>query len=74
MKKYKEFWKYIKNGKISYKFQWYWNRKWKKKKIYQHKIPISIKNIDINKTVVSNKASFGKTVLKISSTIKIRLL
>ena len=46
----------------------------KKKKIYQHKIPISIKNIDINKTVVSNKASFGKTVLKISSTIKIRLL
>ena len=27
---------------------------------HQHKGPISIKNIDINKIVVSNKASFGK--------------
>ena len=31
----------------------------KKQKFHQHKRPISIKNIDINKIVVSNKASFG---------------
>ena len=31
----------------------------KKQKFHQHKKPISIKNIDINKIVVSNKASFG---------------
>ena len=30
-----------------------------KQKFYQHKRPISIKNIDINKIVVSNKVSFG---------------
>ena len=32
----------------------------KKQKFHQHKIPISIKNIDISKTVVSNKVSFDK--------------
>ena len=32
----------------------------KKQKFYQNKRSISIKSIDINKTVVSNKASFGK--------------
>ena len=31
-----------------------------KQKIYQHKRPISIKNIDINKIVVSDEVSFGK--------------
>ena len=31
-----------------------------KQKFHQHKIPISIKNIDINKIVLLNKASFGK--------------
>ena len=31
-----------------------------KQKYYQHKSPISIKNIDINKIVVSDKVSFGK--------------
>ena len=31
-----------------------------KQKIHQHKRPISIKNIDIGKRVVSNKVSFGK--------------
>ena len=31
----------------------------KKQKFHQHKRPISIKNVDINKIVVSNKASFG---------------
>ena len=31
-----------------------------KKKINQHKRPISIKIIDINKIVVSDKVSFGK--------------
>ena len=32
----------------------------KKQEFYQYKIPISIKNIDINKKVVSNKVCFGK--------------
>ena len=32
----------------------------------QHKGPISIKNIDINKIVVSNKVSFGKKGFKYS--------
>ena len=31
-----------------------------KQKFYQRKRPISIKNIDINKIVVSHKVSFGK--------------
>ena len=31
-----------------------------KQKFHQHKRPISIKNIDINKIVVSNQVSFGK--------------
>ena len=33
-------------------------------KFYQHKSPISIENIDISKTVVSNKISFGKKDFK----------
>ena len=35
-----------------------------KQKFHQPKRPISIKNIDINKTVVSNKVSFGKKGFK----------
>ena len=35
-----------------------------KQKLQQHKGPISIKNIDINKIVVSNKVSFGKKGFK----------
>ena len=35
-----------------------------KQKFHQHKEPISIKNIDINKIVVSNKVSFGKEAFK----------
>ena len=35
-----------------------------KQKFHQHKGPISIKNIDINKIVVSNKVSFGKKGFK----------
>ena len=31
-----------------------------KQKFHQHQEPISIKTIDINKIVVSHKASFGK--------------
>ena len=34
------------------------------KKFHQYKRPISIKNIDNNKIVVSNKVSFGKMGLK----------
>ena len=29
-------------------------------KFHQHKCPISLNNIDINKTVISSKFSFGK--------------
>ena len=36
----------------------------KKQKFHQRKIPISIKNTDINKIVVSNKNSFGKKRFK----------
>ena len=35
-----------------------------KQKFHQHKRPISMKNVDINKIVVSNKVSFGKKVFK----------
>ena len=35
-----------------------------KQKVHQHKGPISIKNIDINKIVVSKKVSFGKKGFK----------
>ena len=35
-----------------------------KYKFHQYKSPISIDNIDINKNVVSNKASFGKKDFK----------
>ena len=31
-----------------------------KQKFHQHKRPISIKNVDIDKIVVSNKATFGR--------------
>ena len=41
------------------------------RKFHQHEILISIKNIDINETAVSNKASFGKKkVLNISLVTK----
>ena len=33
-----------------------------KQKFHQNKLPISIKNIDINKIVLSNKVFFGKKV------------
>ena len=33
-------------------------------KFHQHKRPISIKDVDINKIVVSNKVSFGKKGFK----------
>ena len=36
----------------------------KKQKFYQHKRPVSIKYIDFNKLVVSNKVSFGKKGFK----------
>ena len=35
-----------------------------KYKFHQYKRPVSIKNIDINKTVVSNKVYLGKKVFK----------
>ena len=37
-----------------------------KQKFQQHKRPISMKNIDIDKIVVCNKVSFGKKGLNIS--------
>ena len=50
-KKILKFWNIYKNGKNNYKIWWYWN--------HQHKRPISMRNIDINKIVVADKASFG---------------
>ena len=41
-----------------------------KQKFHQDKRPISIKDVDISKTVASNKASLGKRVLSISLAIK----
>ena len=35
-----------------------------KQKFHQHKRPFSIKNIDSDKTVVSNKVPFGKNGFK----------
>ena len=35
-----------------------------KQKFHQHKRPISIKDVDINKIVVSNKVFFGKKGFK----------
>ena len=36
------------------------NTEIEKYKFHQHKVPILINNIDINRIVVSNKVSFGK--------------
>ena len=44
-------------GKIIIKFG---NIEIQKQKFYHHKGPISIKNINLNKIVVSNKVSFVK--------------
>ena len=52
---------YIKMGKTIIKFG---DIKIKNQKLYQHKRSTSIKNIDINKIVVSNKVSFGKKDFK----------
>ena len=41
-----------------------------KQKFHQHKGPISIKNVDINKIVVSNKVSFSKKGFKYSIVYK----
>ena len=35
-----------------------------KQKFHQHKRPISVKDVDINKIVVSNKVFFGKKGFK----------
>ena len=64
LKKYIKLFKSInKNGKKNYKNWWYWN-------FHQHKRPISIKNIDIIKVVVSNKVSLVKKDLNISLSTK----
>ena len=34
------------------------------KQKFHHKRPVSMKNIDINKIVVSNKVSFGKKIFR----------
>ena len=60
-KKYKSFENVYKNGKNNYKFG---DIEIKKQKFHQHKRPISIKNIDVNEKVVSNKVSFGKKGFK----------
>ena len=62
LKKYIKFFESIyKNGKTIIKFG---DIEIKKQKLDQHERPISIKTIDINKIVVSNKVSFGKKGFK----------
>ena len=46
----------------------------KKQKFHQYKRPISVKNEDINKIVVSNKALLVKMILNISLVKKVRPL
>ena len=48
---------YIKKEKTIINFS---DSKMQKQKCHQHKGPISIKNVDINKVKVSNKVPFGK--------------
>ena len=50
-----------KNEENNDKIWWYWNPK---TKFHQHKRRISIKNVDIDKIVVSNKIPFGKKGFK----------
>ena len=38
-----------------------------KQKFHQHKRPITIKNVDIDKIVVSNKVPFGKKGFKLAT-------
>ena len=52
---------YIKMEKTTIKFG---DIEIKKQKYYRYKRPISIKDIDINKIVASNKVSFGKKGFK----------
>ena len=52
---------YIKMDKKIIKFD---DTKIEEYKLCQHKSPISIKSIDINKVVVSNKLPFDKRVFK----------
>ena len=52
----KEFESIHENGKFHYEIE--------KQNFHQHKKPILIKNININKIVVSNKVSFGKKGFK----------
>ena len=62
MKNYKNIFEYIyKSEKTIIKFG---DIKIQKQKIHQYKGTISIKNIDINKIVVSNKASFSEKGFK----------
>ena len=52
---------YVKMEKIILKFS---DIEIEKQDFHQHKRPISIKNIDINKIVISNKVSTGKMGFK----------
>ena len=58
---------YIKLGKTVIKFG---DIEIEKQKFRQHKRPISMKNIDIDKIVASNKSYFGKTKFKYFSGYK----
>ena len=45
-----------------------------KQKFHQHKKPISIKDIDINKIIISNKVSFGKKGFNINISLPTKML
>ena len=64
---YINFWKHIKKWRKFIKFV---DIEIQKNPFRQHKGSISIKNIDINKIVLSNRVSFGKKDLNISLATK----
>ena len=52
---------YIKMKKTAIKFS---DTEIEKQKFHKYKRPVSIKNLDMNKIVVSNKVSFCKKIFK----------
>ena len=59
LQKFKKFGKFIAMYKIGKGIIMFENIEIKKQKFHMHKSPISIGNVDINKTIASNKVPLG---------------